>query len=330
MVGRFTSMIRFITVYLFFISIGLSQSRVHINDLVQSGNLLLDSNKKPFTGIAYNTSSKSDKKLQESKYLKGLLHGTHKEWWENGNKKFQGRFKSGDKNGRWVGYFENGKIKSEINYKNGIEDGLETRWHENGVKYSKGSYKKGKKVGEWNYWDEQGDPIHYVCIETKFGRIMIDLFSGIAPMHVESFKMHANTGYFNGTIFHRVIPGFVIQGGDPNSKSSNRRTHGIGGASAVFYGIGDKRDPSTWKIPSEFNSTPHKRGIVSMARGSDENSAGSQFFICVKDAPNLDNRYTVFGKVLEGMEIVDQIVNVRVDLRDNPIDRIEMEVSICN
>ena len=67
-----------------------------------------------------------------------------------------------------------------------------------------------------------------------------------------------------------------------------------------------------------------------MARGSDENSAGSQFFICVKDAPNLDNRYTVFGKIIEGMEIVDQIVHVRVDLRDNPINRIEMEVSICN
>ena len=121
----------------------------------------------------------SEKKLQESKYLKGLRHGTHKEWWENGNKKLQGRYKSGHKNGRWVGYFENGKIKSETNYKNGIEDGLDTRWHKNGVKHSKGTYQKGEKVGEWNYWDDQGDSIHYVCIETKFGRIMIDLFSDI-------------------------------------------------------------------------------------------------------------------------------------------------------
>ena len=116
-----------------------------MHDLVQSGNLLLDSNKNPFTGIAYNTSSKSDKKLQESKYLKGLLHGTHKEWWENGNKKFQGRFKSGDKNGRWVGYFENSKIKSEINYKNGIKDGLETHWHENGSSIQRVHIEKVKK-----------------------------------------------------------------------------------------------------------------------------------------------------------------------------------------
>ena len=150
MVGRFASMIRHITVCLFFISILLSQSRVHINDLVQSGKLLLDLNNKPFTGIAYSTSTVSEKKLQESKYLKGLRHGTHKEWWENGNKKLQGRYKSGHKNGRWVGYFENGKIKSETNYKNGIEDGLDTRWHKNGVKHSKGTYQKGEKVGEWN------------------------------------------------------------------------------------------------------------------------------------------------------------------------------------
>ena len=330
MVGKFEFMIRYFTVYLFFISILLSQSRVHINDLVQSGELLLDLNKKPFTGIAYNSSTVSENKIQESKYLKGLLHGTHKEWWENGNKKLQGRYKSGEKNGRWVGYFENGNIKSETNYKNGMEDGLDTRWHKNGVKHSKGAYQNGKKVGKWNYWDEQGAQIHYVCIETDLGEIIINLFSDIAPIHSESFKMHANTGYFNGTIFHRVVPGFVIQGGDSNTRSSNRKTHGQGGRASAFYGIGNKEDPLTWKLPEEFNSIPHKRGIVSMARGSDVNSAGSQFFICVKDAPNLDNRYTVFGKVIEGMEIVDKIVNVRADLRDNPIERIEMEVSVCN
>ena len=330
MVGRFEFMIRYFTVYLFFISILLSQSRVHINDLVQSGELLLDLNKKPFTGIAYNSSTVSDNKIQESKYLKGLLHGTHKEWWENGSKKLQGRYKSGEKNGRWVGYFENGNIKFETNYKNDIEDGLDTRWHITGGKHSKGAYQNGKKVGKWNYWDEQGGQIHYVCIQTDLGKIIINLFSDIAPMHAESFQIHANTGYFNGTIFHRVVPGFVIQGGDPNTRSSNRRTHGQGGRASAFFGIGDKKDPSTWKIPEEFNSIPHKRGIVSMARGSDVNSAGSQFFICVKDAPNLDGRYTVFGEVIEGMEIVDNIVNSRADLRDNPIERISMEVTICN
>ena len=324
-------MIQRITVFLFCISVGISQSRVHVNSLVFSSEKWLDGkDNKPFTGIAYNESTNTGNKLQESKYLKGLLHGTHIEWWETGNKKVYGRYRSGKKNGRWVHYFENGQIKSEGNYKNGERDGLETRWHKNGIKRSKGMYNNGQKTGEWVYWDEQGDLVHYVCIQTNFGTIVIDLYFDVAPMHAESFKMHANTGYYNGTIFHRVIPGFVIQGGDPNSKTTNRATHGMGGSAASFYGIGNKQDPSSWKLPAEFNTLQHKRGTLSMARGFDQNSAGSQFFICVDDAPNLDNNYTVFGEVIDGLGIIDRIINVSVDGRNNPMERIEMEISVCN
>ena len=97
-----------------------------------------------------------------------------------------------------------------------------------------------------------------------------------------------------------------------------------------FYGIGNKQDPSSWKLPSEFNTLQHKRGTLSMARGHDQDSAASQFFICVDDAPNLDNNYTVFGEVIDGLGIIDRIVNVPVDGRNNPMERIEMEVSVCN
>ena len=161
-----------------------------------------------------------------------------------------------------------------------------------------------------------------------FGTIVIDLYFDVAPMHAESFKMHANTGYYNGTIFHRVIPGFVIQGGDPNSKTTNRATHGMGGSAASFYGIGNKQDPSSWKLPAEFNTKQHKRGTLSMARGYDQNSAGSQFFICANSTPQLDNKYTVFGQVVEGLDVIQKIVNTPRDRRDNPKEKVEMTVKI--
>ena len=167
-------------------------------------------------------------------------------------------------------------------------------------------------------------------IKTRFGEIILDFFEDHAPAHVKSFKDHDRSKYYDGTIFHRVVPDFVIQGGDPNTRLSNRKIHGKGGAAASFYGIGAKRDSSSWRLPAELNEIMHERGVVSMARGLNINSAGSQFFICVTDLPNLDGDYTVFGKVLDGMDIVDKIINVPADFRDNPIERVEMEISICN
>ena len=165
-------------------------------------------------------------------------------------------------------------------------------------------------------------------ISTKFGDIKLEFFDEIAPKHVESFKLHAQNGYYDGTIFHRVIPGFMIQGGDPLSKSEDKSRHGTGGNAAKYFGIGDENSESTWDLPAEFSTTPHERGILSMARSQNPDSGGSQFFICVADARFLDNQYTVFGKVVSGMDVVDSIVNAPRDARDNPDDRIEMKVNL--
>ena len=153
-------------------------------------------------------------------------------------------------------------------------------------------------------------------IETKFGKIEMELFTDKAPGHVKNFKDLAMKGFYDGTIFHRVIPGFMIQGGDPNTKSDDRATHGMGGPG--------------YSIQAEFNDTPHKRGILSMARSQNPNSAGSQFFIVVKKSSFLDGKYTAFGKVLSGMAVADQIVNAPRDKRDNPDERIEMKVKVVN
>ena len=145
-------------------------------------------------------------------------------------------------------------------------------------------------------------------IETDFGNIVIEFFPDKAPGHVENFIKLATDGFYDGTIFHRVIPGFMIQGGDPNTKSDDRSNHGQGGPG--------------YSINAEFNDISHVRGIVSMARSNDPNSAGSQFFIVVSDSKFLDNQYTVFGRVVEGMDVADKIVNVPRDNFDNPNDRV--------
>lgn len=151
-------------------------------------------------------------------------------------------------------------------------------------------------------------------IETKFGNIELRFFPDVAPNHVNSFIELAKKGFYDGTTFHRVIPGFMIQGGDPNSKDPDRSRHGIGGPG--------------YTIKAEFNEKPHKRGTLSMARSADPNSAGSQFFICVADAPFLNRQYTVFGEVVSGMEAADKIVNQPKDNRDNPLEKVEMKVKI--
>tara|TARA_B100000745_G_C20037280_1_gene353341 strand:- start:41 stop:637 length:597 start_codon:yes stop_codon:yes gene_type:complete len=165
-------------------------------------------------------------------------------------------------------------------------------------------------------------------ISTKYGEIILELYDTLATKHVESFKLHAQNGYYDGTTFHRVIPGFMIQGGDPLTKSEDRSRHGTGGNAAKYFGIGTESEESSWDLPAEFSSTPHVRGILSMARSQNPDSGGSQFFICVADSLFLNNQYTVFGKVASGMDVVDAIVGVSRDARDNPDDRIEMKVRL--
>ena len=166
-------------------------------------------------------------------------------------------------------------------------------------------------------------------ISTNFGDMVVEFYPDIAPMHVDSFIALINEEYFNGTTFHRVIPGFMIQGGDPNSRNENRATHGTGGRAGKFFGLGNEEDPSTWLIPQEFSDRPHVKGILSMARTNDPNSASSQFFVCHDNANFLDNNYTVFGKVIDGLDIIDQIANVAKDQNDNPLERVEMSIRIA-
>ena len=173
------------------------------------------------------------------------------------------------------------------------------------VRYKNFSPEEVKKMSE-----------QQAIIHTKLGDITLKFFPDVAPNHVNNFIELAKKGFYNGTIFHRVVPKFVIQGGDPDSKNPDRSKHGMGGPG--------------YTVKAEFSKKPHKRGTLSMARSAHPDSAGSQFFICVADAPFLDGKYTVFGEVVKGMEVADKIVSLPRDGNDNPNDRIEMTVDVVN
>ena len=175
-------------------------------------------------------------------------------------------------------------------------------------------------------------------ITTSYGDMVIEFYPDVAPMYVESFITLAKEGYFDGTTFHRVIPGFVIQGGDPNSKDGDRMNDGTGGRAGKYFGIGRENDPSTWTIPAEFNDSLHIKGTLSMARSQNPNSGSSQFFICHAPTPQLNGKYTVFGQVIKGLDVIDTIVNVDRPNKanssyngsdgDNPFEKVEMTVKI--
>ena len=138
-----------------------------------------------------------------------------------------------------------------------------------------------------------------MILKLKNGDVKIELFEDVAPNHVKRIKGLADSGQYDNVVFHRVIDGFMAQTGDVQFGNSSSDKFDIGRA-----GTGNSSLPD---LKEEFNSLPHDRGTLSMARTSDPNSANSQFFICFKPAPFLDRQYTVFGKVLEGMEFVDKI-----------------------
>ena len=154
-----------------------------------------------------------------------------------------------------------------------------------------------------------------VIIKTDFGSIKFSLLPDIAPETVRNFLELAKSGFYNGTLFHRVIPGFMIQGGDPNTKNPDKSMWGQGGPG--------------YNLKAEFSPRSHLRGIVSMARAADPDSAGSQFFIVTSDSTFLDKQYTVFGEVVDGMEVADKIVNLPRDGNDCPKQEAKMlEVTI--
>jgi peptidyl-prolyl cis-trans isomerase B (cyclophilin B) len=149
-----------------------------------------------------------------------------------------------------------------------------------------------------------------VIIKTNFGSIKFSLLAELAPETTRSFLKLVKSEFYNGTLFHRIIPGFMIQGGDPNTKSPDKSMWGQGGPG--------------YNLKAEFSSRSHLRGIVSMARAADPDSAGSQFFIVTSDSTFLDKQYTVFGEVTTGMEVADKIVNLPRDGNDCPEQEAKM------
>lgn len=149
-------------------------------------------------------------------------------------------------------------------------------------------------------------------ITTSLGVMVVEFYPDVAPNHVNNFKKLARSGFYDGTCFHRVIKGFMIQGGDPNTKDKNNTSSwGMGGPG--------------YTVNAEFNSKHHKRGILSMARSNDPNSAGSQFFICHGDAGFLDNNYTVFGNLIKGDDVLEKIATTPTETPDRPITRVNID-----
>ena len=149
-------------------------------------------------------------------------------------------------------------------------------------------------------------------IKTSEGDMVLEFWSEVAPGHVENFKKLANKGFYDGTCFHRVIKGFMIQGGDPLTKdAANQSRWGTGGPG--------------YQIKAEFNDKPHMRGVLSMARSNDPNSAGSQFFICHGDPRFLDRQYTAFGKLIKGDDVLEKIATTPTQPGDRPVKRVNVE-----
>ena len=148
-----------------------------------------------------------------------------------------------------------------------------------------------------DYLPEPVNEDDIIIMETNYGIMEFILYNNLAPNHAYNFKKLANSGFYDETIFHRIIPGFMAQGGDVLTRDSNKENDGRG-------------NPG-WTIDQEFNNIPHKKGILSMARSQDVNSAGSQFFICFNDARHLDNKYTVFGSMINGFEVLDKIEKLK-------------------
>lgn len=201
-------------------------------------------------------------------------------------------------------YWNSGQVKARREYSAGQLE-LEEYFDSDGALQLTPQQIKESIAGLAEFNSEPATADDIVTMETSAGIIKLKLYIDMTPGHANNFKKLANYGYYDGTTFHRVVPGFVIQGGDINSRDSNRGNDGSG-------------DPG-YSIDAEFNPRPHVRGTLAMARSSNPNSAGSQFYIALGRLAQLDNKYTVFGQVIEGLEVVDSIAAATTDGRDNPI-----------
>src|SRR4051812_18396180 len=150
-------------------------------------------------------------------------------------------------------------------------------------------------------------------IKTSEGEMVAEFWPDVAPKTVENFKKLAKSGFYDGTAFHRIVKGFMVQGGDPLTKDASKE---------AMWGTGDPG----YKVNAEFNSKSHQRGVLSMARSADPNSAGSQFFICLGDASFLDNKYTAFGKLIKGDDVLTKLGDAETTMsrggeRSKPVQR---------
>src|SRR3954466_822216 len=160
-------------------------------------------------------------------------------------------------------------------------------------------------------------PKEVAVFKTSEGELVAEFWSDVAPNTVENFKKLAKAGFYDGTAFHRIIKGFMAQGGDPLTKDP---------AKEAMWGTGDPG----YKIKAEFNAKKHERGVLSMARSNDPDSAGSQFFICFGPVSQLDNKYTAFGKIIKGDAVLDKLANVPVTKNSGgenskPVSRVALE-----
>ncbi len=160
--------------------------------------------------------------------------------------------------------------------------------------------------------DEKNAADEVAVVKTNMGTMVLEFWPDVAPKHVENFKTLAKKGFYDGTAFHRVIKGFMIQGGDPLTKDD---------ANQARWGTGDPG----YKIKAEFNDKHHTRGVLSMARSQDPDSAGSQFFICHDKAGSLDGKYTAFGKLIKGDDVLEKIATIETQPGDRPVKRVTVE-----
>ena len=219
-------------------------------------------------------------------------------------------FSLSDLNGITIEYYDNSQKKMEATYSGGQLHGIRRTWYKNGQLESEANYVNNRLEGQKKRWFEDGHKVAedlLIKMETTLGTIVIDLYEAETPVHAANFKKLASTGAFEGIYFHRVIPGFVVQGGDPNTRDNDDRSDdGMGG-------IGER-------LPAEIGH-PHLRGTLGAARDNnpEKKSSGSQFYFCLARLAQLDGNYTVFGKVIEGMDVVDQIATLERDSADNPL-----------
>ena len=167
-------------------------------------------------------------------------------------------------------------------------------------------------LGTRSFAAEEKKADEVAVINTNQGTMVLEFYRDVAPKHVENFTTLAKKGFYDGTAFHRVIRGFMIQGGDPLTKDD---------ANMARWGTGDPG----YKIKAEFNDKPHVRGVLSMARSQDPDSAGSQFFICHDNAGSLDHKYTAFGKLIKGDDVLEKIATTETAPGDRPVKKVTVE-----